>query len=132
MIRVYVSHSIRGPAGANASPKQMQFNCDRIQLLVKKLREIYPGVDFYLPAEHEDFVQRAYNAGFLVEKEILAVDCGIVENCDLVIIFLPPGDCTLQGGRLVEYQHAVKCNIPVIKFGRLNELTLMLDRFLGI
>lgn len=115
-IRFYVSHSIRGSAGKNATPIQMKANCDAIIVLVKQLREVIPVADFYIPAEHEDFVLHAYRSGYLTEKQILDVDCQIIsDTCDAVIVYVPEGD-TLQGGREIEFDYAIEHGIPVYVF----------------
>ena len=53
---------------------------------------------------------------YLNEKQILEIDCSIIDSCDAVIIFLPPDDSELQGGRLIEYKHAIKTGKPVCEF----------------
>lgn len=99
----------------------MQANCDAIITLVKQLREAVPAADFYVPAEHEDFVQRAYHSGYLTEKQILDIDCQIIsDTCDAVIVYVPEGD-TLQGGRKVEHDYAIKHSIPIFIFTRVEE-----------
>ncbi len=65
-------------------------------------------------------MQVAYDIGYLVEEEILEIDCLIIDGCDAVIVFVPDGD-ELQGGRKVEYNHAVKCSIPVLVYHRAGE-----------
>lgn len=120
-IRVYISHSIRGKYGKNATPTQMKANCDAIIVIAKQLRETIPVAEFYVPAEHEDFVARAYRSGYLTEKQLLDVDCQIIgDTCDAVIIYVPDGD-ELQGGRLVEYEYAFKHWIPVLVFSEIEQ-----------
>lgn len=119
-MKVYVSHSIRGKHGKNATHAQMKENCDAIIVLVNQLRKALPNIEFYVPAEHEDFVQTAYDIGYLVEEEILEIDCLIIDGCDAVVVFVPDGD-ELQGGRKVEYDHAIKENIPVLVYRRVDE-----------
>lgn len=115
-MRFYVSHSIRGKHGKNATPAQMKANCDAIMDIAKKLREVIPVADLYVPAEHEDFVGIAYREGYLTEKQILDVDCQIIlDTCDAIIIYVPQGD-KLQGGRKVEHDYAVLNCIPVFVF----------------
>jgi len=119
-LRFYVSHSIRGKYGKNATHTQMKANCDAIIVLVKQLREaITPSVEFYIPAEHEEFVSRAYRSGYLTEKQVLDVDCQIIsDTCDAVIVYVPEGD-ELQGGRKIEYDYAFEHGIPLCIFDRI-------------
>lgn len=121
-MRFYVSHSIRGKYGKDATPVQMKENCDAIKVIAAQLREVItPDVEFYLPAEHEDFVTRAYHLGYINEKEILDVDCRIIgEICDAVIIYVPEGD-ELQGGRKIEYDYVITHGIPVFVFDKVEQ-----------
>ena len=119
-MRVYCSHSIRGKYGKAATPTQMKENCDAMIVLANRLREAMPSIEFYVPAEHEDFVQLAYNHHYLREEEILDIDCLIIDNCDAVIVLVPDGD-KLQGGRKVEYNHAVDSGVPVVVYRLVGE-----------
>ena len=120
-MKVYISHSIRGKAGKYATPTQMKDNCDAIIAIATKLRQTIPIAEFYVPAESEPFVQRAYDSGYIDEAEILNVDCKIIKDlCDAVIVHIPDGD-ELQGGRLVEWQFAIDNNIPVFIFRDVGE-----------
>jgi nucleoside 2-deoxyribosyltransferase len=119
-MRVYCSHSIQGKYGAAATETQMKENCEAMLVLANQLRKALPHMEFYVPAEHEDFVHLAYKTGRLTIDEILDIDCLIIDGCDAVIVLVPDGD-ELQGGRKVEYDHAVKKNIPVVVYRRVGE-----------
>lgn len=119
-MKVYCSHSIRGKYGNNATPTQMKENCNAMIELVLQLRKALPYIEFYCPAESEDFVQRAYDYHYLREEEILAIDCLIIDDCDAVIVYVPDGD-KLQGGRKVEYDHTTKKNIPMVVYRLVGE-----------
>ena len=114
-MRYYLSHSIRGKYGKDATPSQMKENCDRVVLIAKFIRRTVPAAELYVPAEHEDFVSIAYRDKYLTEQQILEIDCKIIDNCDGVIVFCPPDD-PINGGRKVEYDHAVATNKPVLIF----------------
>lgn len=114
-MRYYLSHSIRGKYGKNATPTQMKENCDRVLAVVHTLRENFPQIDLYVPAEHEDFVYIAFKDGYLTEYQVLEIDCKIIDKCDGVIIFCPPDD-PIQGGRAVEREHAIATSKPVLIF----------------
>ncbi|MCP5019620.1 MAG: hypothetical protein GY938_30705 [Ketobacter sp.] len=119
-MRVYCSHSIKGKYGEDATHTQMKENCDAMIALANQLRKALPDIEFYVPAEHEDFVQIARGVGYLSEEQILEVDCGIIDGCDAVIVFVPDGD-ELQGGRKVEYDHAVAASTPVVVYRLVGE-----------
>ena len=114
-MRFYLSHSIRGKYGKDATPTQMKENCDRIITIARMIRESIPAVDLYVPALHEDFVGIAYKDKYLTEKQILDIDCKIIDTCDGVIVYCPPDD-PIQGGRQVEWEHAVVTHKPVMVF----------------
>lgn len=129
-IRFYISHSIRGKYGNNATNTQMKENCDAIKMIAIQLQNTFPLVDFYVPAHHEDFVQNAYASGYITERQILDVDCMIItQTCDAVIIYVPEGD-ELQGGRKIEYDHAVKLCIPVVIFHKTQQAIEWLTHFI--
>ncbi|KKN77471.1 hypothetical protein LCGC14_0360300 [marine sediment metagenome] len=108
----------------------MTQNCDAIKLIAKRLRETFKGAEFYVPAEHEDFVHIAFHDHYLNEKEILEIDCKIIDKgCDAVIVCVPEGD-ELQGGRKIEYDFAVKNNIPIVVFKRTDEAINWLTHFI--
>lgn len=114
-MRYYLSHSIRGKYGKDATPTQMKENCDRILDIASEIRLELPSVDLYVPAEHEDFVYIAFHNGYLTEHQVLEIDCKIIDTCDGVIVFSPSDD-PIQGGRLVEYEYARNTNKPRFKF----------------
>ena len=114
-MRYYLSHSIRGKYGKNATPSQVKENCDRAIALADHIREAVPAAELYVPALHEDFVGIAYADKYLTEQQILEIDCKIIDKCDGVIIYCPPGD-PMQGGRAVEYEHAIATSKPVVIF----------------
>ena len=129
-MKIYISHSIRGKYGKNATEAQMMENCNAIKLIARRLRDTFSGVEFYLPADHEDFVNIAYRDHYLTEREILEIDCKIIDkNCNAVIVCVPEGD-ELQGGRKIEYDFAVKNNIPVVVFKRTDEAINWLTHFI--
>ncbi len=121
-MRIYISHSIRGKYGKDATNTQMKANCDAIMEVANHLRASFFNnrCEFYVPAEHEDFVGIAYREQYLTEKQILNIDCKIIASCDAVIICVPEGD-ELNGGRKIEHDYAIKHNIPVCIFHQLSE-----------
>lgn len=114
-MRHYLSHSIRGKYGKGATPTQMKENCDRILKIVETIHEALPDIKLYIPAEHEDFVYIAFKDGYLTEQQVLEIDCKIIDKCDGIIIFCPPDD-PIQGGRLIEWEHAIATSKPMLVF----------------
>ena len=105
-MRVYMSHSIRGKLGNAATPASLQENCLAAIETGEEIRKACPWANIYIPAEHEDFVQKAYDKKYMTEKQILEIDCDIIAECDILIVYVPAGD-ELQGGRKVEHDFAV-------------------------
>ena len=116
-MKVYLSHSIRGLKGNAATNAEMR-ECCKAAVQVGKLisDEFAPGVlELYIPGEHEDALKIALDKDYLTVEQILEIDCQIIDSCDAVIVYVPVGD-ELQGGRMIEYQHAVRTAKPVITF----------------
>ncbi len=116
-MKFYLSHSIQGKYGKDATPTQMKENCDAAISIADAIRATLKNatVEIYTPAEHEDFVGIAYRDEYLTIEQVLEIDCKIIDTCDGVIVYVTPDD-PLNGGRLVEYCHAEKTNKPVMIF----------------
>ncbi len=115
-MRVYLSHKIQGKDGAGVSDEVMRRNLLDAIIVAEKLRALFPEkLEIYVPAENETFVNFAYKLGFLTVEQILEVDCKIIDCLDAVIVYVPEGD-DLQGGRLIEYEHALETHKPVWVF----------------
>jgi nucleoside 2-deoxyribosyltransferase len=118
-MRVYFSHAMRGKAGDGASDEIQLTNNEVALLLAKKLRKRLPGIEVYVPAESEPFVRAAFDAKYLTIVQILELDCKVIDGCDIVICYVPEGD-ELQGGRLVEFDHAIDTLKPVMCYSDLD------------
>lgn len=110
-ISAYVSHSIRGKHGKNATNEQMQANNQKAIEFGKKLKEQFPTVDFYIPGEHDEFVLLAYRKNLLNEHQILDIDCDILAKRNLLIAFCP--DDYVSKGMFRESNEAERLHIPV-------------------
>lgn len=119
-MKVYCSHSIQGKYGKDATETQMKENCEAMIELAEQLRKALLDIEFYVPAEHEDFVHIAYKSGYLMIDEILEIDCLIIDDCDAVIVLVPEDD-ELQGGRKVEYDYAIDAAIPAMVYSKVGE-----------
>jgi len=121
-LRVYVSHSIRGVKGTDATDLDIQINCDRIKAIMKNLRhftdkEIY----YYVPAEHEEFIDLAFKAGYLTIEQILHIDCKIINACDVMLCSVEPKDDEVQGGRAIEVRHCEETDKTYFVFNYVNQ-----------
>ena len=118
-MKAYLSHAIRGKLSNKCSAQQLKENCERAIEIANQIREACPWLDLYVPAEHEDFVKKAYDKKYITEKQILDIDCEILLERDNIIIFIPEGD-KLQGGRLVEHDFAIDQCMPLGTFSQVN------------
>lgn len=112
MIKVYTSHPIRGSKGIHATQEDMEKNCEIARKFGDELRRDFPGVEFYVPADHEEFVRIAWMNNLLTEKEILSVDCEIILGCCGVIAYSPDGH--ISKGMRVELDYARELEIPTL------------------
>ncbi len=120
-MKFYLSHAIRGKTGPDADADTQNINCLAAIEIAKDLRALFPKIDLYVPGEHETFVKIAYDSGHLSEKQILDIDCKIIDNCCGVIVYVPCGD-TLQGGRKIEFDHAFFTKKPVQVFQTVEQI----------
>ena len=110
-ISVYFSHYIRGPKGHEATDSEIEYNMAQAILVADQLRHLFPQLDMYVPAEHEDFIGIAYADGLLTEQQLLDVDCKILEQKDCVLAFAPD-NYKLSRGMQREIVHARLRGIP--------------------
>lgn len=73
---IYYSHPIRG------SNNDFEGNCKKAVAAAKRLRNVFPEVDFYVPAEHDLAMQWLYFKKKVSENDILAADLHILQHCD--------------------------------------------------
>ena len=111
-IRAYVSHAIRGKHGKDATIEQMEANNQKAIEFGVALRKEFSNVEFYIPADHDEFVLEAYKKGYVGEKEVLDVDCIIISKCNFLIVYSP--DDYISRGMQIEVDYATLHNIPII------------------
>ena len=111
-IKVYISHSIRGKMGNDATKEYMDANNKKAIAFGGALSKEFPNIDFHVPGAYEGFVGPAYRKGHLTEKQILDIDCDIISNGSFIIVFSP--DDFISKGMKVEIDYAVKHSIPII------------------
>jgi hypothetical protein len=136
MIRIYVSHPIRGKVNRDTIKtdeewsKIMSDNSARAVEYGRILRERHPDVDFYVPGDHEEFVQLAYEQGYLHENTILEIDCEIIDGRDAVILY--DWQKELSGGMIREYDHAQDTDKPVqLVNGETEDQLIIIDNFIN-
>ena len=110
-VKVYIAHSIRGIAGAKATYEIMEANDQKAIEFVRSLEVAFPNVDFYCPAEHDEFVLNAWEKGLISENDILDVDCQILSKRHILLVYAY--DQYISNGMLREIKHAQLLGIPV-------------------
>lgn len=111
--KIYVSHSIRGKFGKDATHEQMVANCKKAIRFGHWLKQSFPDVEWYIPADHDEFVTIAYEQKWLTEKQILDVDCIIVrDTCSGILFYMP--DDYLSGGMRRERIEAIASDKPML------------------
>jgi hypothetical protein len=129
MIRAYLSHPIRGAKGMAATREDMETNNRRGMEFAAKVRAEFPGLDLYVPAEHDEFVIQAYELGYLDETQILCVDRQLVADRDILIVYAPDG--YVSNGMNEEIEEAQCRTISwVFTYGSLTPIRSLLERFL--
>ena len=117
-IPVYLSHPIRGVLKEQATEETMRANNLKAIACGRELRgEFGSQLDLYVPGEHDEFVLIAYLNKYLTEKQILDVDCEIIEKCEAVIVANWEG--ALSGGMKIEVEYADEHDIPVFMLNNL-------------
>ena len=128
-MKLYLSHKISGD-GKTTSFTEQQKNCDKAILIANMICNALPSVEVYVPGgQTERFVRIALIKKYLTVEQVLDIDCTIIDGCDGVIIYLPQSD-TLQGGCLVEYDHAVVTHKPVWLFSNVEIIINQLAEFI--
>jgi len=110
--RAYLSHSIRGKLGVNATPESMAANNGEAHEAAVLMRAILPEVHIYVPGEHDEVISLLYQGGRLKEEDILWADCQLIKHtCQILIAYSPDG--YISTGMMVEIKFARNHNIPV-------------------
>ena len=113
--KIYLSHSIRGKKGNKATNEDMEHNNELAIIIANKLRRKFDGkIELYCPAEHDEFVLIAYRKDYLTESQILSVDCSILSQRDLLLVYAK--DNFISRGMKIEIEYANGINLPIHYF----------------
>jgi hypothetical protein len=113
-LKVYFSHRIRGKSGENATIEEINKNRQDAMEVCSKIRETFPQLDIYCPAEADEIVTLMYNNKTITEKDMLDADCEILGKRDLVIAYCKDG--YKSRGMNVELGYAQRNGIPTFEF----------------
>lgn len=119
-IRAYCSHSIRGYMGEKCPIKQRDFNKTKAIEWGKKLWIFFgSNLELYIPGANDDWAVVGMRKGFLTIDQVLDIDCGIVELCDVLLIM--DWENHISGGMLKEINTAKVLGIPYRVFTGIEE-----------
>lgn len=121
--RAYVSHSIRGKLGVNATPESMAENNRLAHEAAVLMRCILPEVHLYVPGEHDEVISLLYQDERLKEGDILWADCEIIKNCAFLIAWSP--DTFISTGMQIEIDFAHEQNIPIFTIESVEDLQFL-------
>lgn len=128
MIKVYLSHSISN-GDESTSVENQRANCKEARRVGRIIQEALPMVEVYIPGgSTEKFVRRAYNSGYISVNQILEIDCEIVSDSDMIVVYAPDHE-QVTGGRLVELNHALHEGVPNYVFGEPCHAIQFIDAF---
>lgn len=77
-----------------------------------------PKSYLYVPADHELFIHRAYQDSILTKEQISGINCKIIEECNLLILF----GSTVENTAELEYAKREK--IPVYSMPDLSPMAV--------
>ena len=125
-IRVYLAHSIQGQKGKDATHNDMVENNLKASIFGAVLSCKFPHIDFYIPADHDEFVMLAYESGTLTIDQILDIDCQILSKRHIFLNYIP--DQYISGGMLKENMYAQENGIPILMAQNLEAAEKVLNR----
>ena len=123
MLKGYMSHSIRGNKGSACSAEEMTANSMKAAGGGGQLMALFQhcGLPVYLhvPGAHDEFVQKAYLANRITEKEILDTDCDIIGECDFMLVY--DWQDYISVGMKIEADYADSKKIPVFMLKQIDQ-----------
>jgi len=122
-IKAYLSYKIRGQEENRTEWTILQNIQDAVEF-GQQIRAKLPRLELFVPHEWEFMHGVALKQGIMTVEELLKFDCSVIRLCDVVILGCPISE---SKGCTVEYQEALKHNIPVIRVPLTNKLYRMRD-----
>ena len=86
---IYVSHSIRGKAGNNATDEEMKQNNGRAIEFGNWLRQRFLDYNFYIPGELDGFLLPRGIKPIKIVEGLMALDFAIIDISVGMIMFMP-------------------------------------------
>lgn len=82
-----------------------------------------PKSHLYVPADHDIFIHRAYKDCLLTKEDISFINCKIINNCDLLILFGSNGVST-NSNIATELQFVKREGIPIYSMPDLSPMAI--------
>jgi len=82
-----------------------------------------PKSYLYVPADHDIFIHRAYKDRLLTKEEISFINCKIIKECDLLILFGTSG-CVPDKSIIAELQCVKQESIPIYTMPDLSPMAI--------
>ena len=138
IFRVYLSHPIMGINGSSATQEEINKNIEIAKEVGRELQAYaidwekmdgFPPIYIYVPADHDEFIQIAYQKGYITITEILDCDCEIINKCQLVIMY----GTYYSSGMQIEFNYAKEHGIPTLNIPQIcNETVSALQMLIHI
>ena len=106
---MYLSHAIAD--GGTLNTEERAENRRKAYKFAGWLRDKFPQIRFFCPAEMEVFVAKALKGEYLTLDQVLNVDCEIIKECEGLIAYTPKGKTSK--GMDIEIEFANANNVPV-------------------
>lgn len=119
-IRLYMSHPIRGSKYLDATLVDQLSNSQKARDASFEIMTKIDCLDIYTPGNAEDFVGLTYTKGLLTDKQILELDCEILQKCNGMIVY----NFDTSRGVQIEMDYAKLHNIPILIFDKLNSASI--------
>ena len=82
-LKIYISHPIRGIL----SNPDIAANCNKAIKFTQHLRQEFPDIEFFCPAEGDWKITQLWQAGKITDEDILWADCEQIKKCNGLISY---------------------------------------------
>ena len=121
--KAYLSHPIMGKQSRDATEEYIEVNNAKAAFTGHLIRAALPELDLHVPSDMEAFVHRAYKLGHMTIDQILDVDCNIITECDVLLVY--DHEFHTSSGMQREIDHANSLGIPIVVFNSFNDEVLL-------
>jgi len=128
-LTVYICHNIRGIKGDNATAEDMLINNNNAINFAMTLRNLFPNIDFYVPAEMDKFLVSHTISPVWIVEQLLVLDCAIIDHRDLLLVWIP--DQYISNGMMVELLHASIINKKIAVVRTIREAENIINAILN-